>query len=415
MTKIAIIGAGISGLGAAALLHRNHDITVFEKSDRVGGHARTLDVDYDGKKISVDTGFIVYNERNYPHLAALFRYLGVPTQESSMTFGVTANDGAVEWGAENLNALFGQRRNLARPQFLKMLADILRFNATAEKNAHKNPDMTLGELLAHMRMGSGFLDYYILPMGGAIWSCGLDDMLGFPAADFVAFFKSHGLLTVTQQPQWRTVTGGSRLYVEKLSASFRDRIRLSCDIRIFREGGVRIVSNGKPESFDHVVFACSAPDALMALGDPGEDEKRILSVLKTKKNVAVLHRDVSLMPRRRRCWSSWVYHAPHDAPQGVISVTYWMNNLQNIDIRFPIFVTLNPRRQIAEKDVFDRHEFFHPVYTRESMAALGELKKAQGKNRTWFCGAWMKNGFHEDGLSSAVDVAAALGVSPPWL
>lgn len=416
MAKIAIIGAGISGLGAAFLLHRDHDIAVFEKSGRIGGHARTLDVEYNGRQIYVDTGFIVYNERNYPHLTALFRYIGVATQKSNMTFGVTADDGALEWGAQNLNALFGQRRNIARPQFLKMLTDILRFNATVETRSEKTPDATLGGLLENMGMGEWFLSYYILPMGGAIWSCSLDDMLRFPARDFVAFFKSHGLLTVTQQPQWRTVTGGSKAYVEKLSAPFRDRIRLNADIRVLRDGGVKIAgADGREEAFDHVVFACSAPDALATLADADEEERRTLSAFRTKKNVAVLHKDTSLMPRRRRCWSSWVYHPDGNDGKDVISVTYWMNNLQGIDREFPIFVTLNPTRRIAREDIFDSHEFHHPVYTRESMAALVTLKKQQGRKKTWFCGAWLKNGFHEDGLSSAVDVASALGVIPSWL
>ena len=400
-------------MGAAALLHEKHDIAVYEKSSGIGGHTRTLDIDYNGAKIPVDTGFIVFNHRNYPLLTALFKHLNVPTQKSNMTFGVTADNGGLEWGAENLNAVFGQRSNILNPTFWKFLADILRFNSGAEKAASRNPGKTLGELIAVMGLGDSFVKYYILPMGGAIWSCPLDVMLGFPADFFVSFFKSHGLLTVTDQPQWHTVAGGSREYIIRLTAPFADRVRTSsAATRITRLNGKVQVSDatGTTEEYDHAVLACHANDARAMLDDVTPEEKEILGHFHYHPNRAVLHKDTSLMPQRRRCWSSWVYH-PH---QKDISVTYWMNQLQGIDNKYPLFVTLNPPRDIAAEHVFDEHVFAHPVYTQESFAAQKRLPTIQGLRNTWFCGAYHRNGFHEDGLHSAVEVARLLGVEASW-
>lgn len=402
-------------MGAASLLQDKYDITLYEKAASIGGHTRTLTIDYAGQKISVDTGFIVFNHRNYPLLTALLRHLGVPTQKSNMTFGVTADSGQLEWGAENLNAVFGQRSNILNPRFWKFLTDILRFNSGAEKAAAKNPGKTLGELIAIMGLGEWFVKYYILPMGGAIWSCPLDVMMAFPADFFVSFFKSHGLLTITQQPQWHTVTGGSSEYVSRLTAPFAQRIRTSCSvINITRlNGRVQVTDvTGATEEFDHAVLACHANEALKMLGDATADERSVLGHFHYQQNRAVLHKDASLMPRRRRCWSSWVYHPhPHQAD---ISVTYWMNQLQGIDNKYPLFVTLNPVRPIAPEHIFDEHIFTHPVYTQESFSAQKRLPAIQGVNNTWFCGAYHRNGFHEDGLYSAVEVAKKLGVEASW-
>lgn len=400
-------------MGVAALLHEKHDITLYEKSHRIGGHTRTFEVDYDGVKIPVDTGFIVFNHRNYPLLTALFRHLEVPTQKSNMTFGVTADNGGLEWGAENLNAVFGQRRNILNPVFWKFLADILRFNRGAEKAAARNPGKTLGELISLMGLGDWFIKFYILPMGGAIWSCPLDVMLAFPADFFVSFFKSHGLLTVTEQPQWHTVTGGSREYVSRLTAPFADRIRTSSGaVRISRRDGKVQVTDaaGANNEYDHAVLACHADDALAMLDDAMPAEKETLGFFHYQPNRAVLHRDMSMMPKHRRCWSSWVYH-PH---QKDISVTYWMNQLQGIDRKYPLFVTLNPPREIPGELVFDEHVFTHPIYTQASFAAQKRLPAIQGLRNTWFCGAYHRNGFHEDGLHSAVEVARQLGVEASW-
>jgi predicted NAD/FAD-binding protein len=414
MATIAIIGSGISGMGAAALLHEKHDIVVYEKSATPGGHTRTLNIDYDGRKIAVDTGFIVFNHRNYPQLTALFKHHQVPTRKSNMTFGITVDDGKLEWGAENLNALFGQRGNICNLKFWRFLLDILRFNSGAVGAIAKNPGKTLGELISLMGLGDWFLKYYILPMGGAIWSCPLDVLVNFPADFFVRFFQSHGLLTVTQQPEWYTVTGGSAEYMKRLISPFESLIRTSCAVTKVTRGENSVFvtdSKGQVSEYDHVVFSCHADEALESLQDASPDEIRILGKFRYQSNSAVLHRDVSVMPKQRRCWSSWVYHP---GTGNDISVTYWMNQLQGIDDKYPIFVTLNPARPIDPQYVFDEHMFMHPIYTQETFAAQRELPDIQGKRNTWFCGAYHRNGFHEDGLQSAVNVAKMFSVNQPW-
>ena len=416
MASIAIIGSGISGLGAASLLHPHHSVTVYEKADVVGGHTRTRTVNYDGKSIAVDTGFIVFNYRNYPLLSALFKHLGVAVEKSNMTFGVTTPDGSLEWGAQNANSLFGQRRNLLRPAFYRLLLDIVRFNATAYKTAHANPTLTLGQLLKKMRMGQWFAQYYILPMGGAIWSCSLEAMLHFPALAFIDFFHAHGLLTVMQQPQWYTVTGGTQEYVKKLTQPFAANIRTNSAVtRVTREGGKVQVTDisGATQIYDHVIFASHADQTLSMLADATDEEKALLLPFKYSPNRAVLHKDASLMPTRRRCWSSWVYHAP-EAKNDYLSVTYWMNQLQGIDDKYPLFVTLNPLKEIPKELVFDDHMFEHPIYSAAAVDAQKKIPAIQGKNNTWFAGAHLRNGFHEDGLASAVAVAEKLGVPVPW-
>jgi predicted NAD/FAD-binding protein len=418
MAKIAVIGTGISGLGAASLLHAGHDITVYEKSAVIGGHTRTKIVDYRGTPIAVDTGFIVFNYRNYPLLSALFKHLGVPVCKSTMSFGVTAQNGALEWGAENLNAVFGQRSNFLNPRFLRFLFDILRFNARAVGFVAKHPRHTLGQMVEKMNLSEWFSRYYILPMGGAIWSCSLEIMLAFPAKTFVDFFDAHGLLTVTQQPQWYTVTGGSQEYVKRLTAPFADRIRTSCAaVAVTRTGGKVQVSDstGQTHVYDQVVFACHGDETLALLQDASAEERAALGAFTYQKNHAVTHADASLMPKRKKCWASWIYN---DAPalQGDgINITYWMNHLQGIDKNYPLFVTLNPSQPIADELVFDRHDFTHPVYSQAAVDAQGEITRMQGQRNTWFCGAYLYNGFHEDGLKSAVHVARQLGAEVPWL
>lgn len=410
MSRIAIIGTGISGLAVASLLHACHDITVYEKAAAVGGHTRTLEVG----GVPVDTGFIVYNERNYPLLTALFRHLGVETQPSNMTFGVTGKNGALEWGAENLNAVFGQRSNIFKPRFWKFLCDIMRFNRQAENEAAENPGATLGELTRAMGMGDWFLQYYLLPMGGAIWSCSLQAMLAFPADLFVSFFKAHGLLTVTQQPKWRTVKGGSREYIARLKAPFRDRILTSrAATAITRKDGIKVTdSTGETRNYDWLVLACHANEALDLLCDATPEERAALGAFKYQPNRAILHSDESLMPKRRRCWSSWVYHATENG--GPISVTYWMNQLQSLGDKTPLFVTLNPPKPVAAQLIHDEHVFEHPIYTVDSFNAQKSLPGIQGTLDTWYCGAYHRNGFHEDGLASAVEAARLMGVEAVW-
>lgn len=419
MVRTAIIGTGISGMGAAYLLHKvGHDITVYEKNACTGGHTRTMNVDYDGVQLAVDTGFIVYNIPNYPNLSAMFRHLDVAVQKSDMSFALTLDGGRFEWGARSLNAVFGQRSNLFKPSFYRLIRDVLRFNRGAEKIVTLKPELTLGELIREMNLSDGFLRYYILPMGGAIWSCPPSKMLGFPARSFVQFFKNHALLDITNQHQWYTVTGGSQEYMEKLTASYRDRIRADCAVvRVLRTAnGVEVTdSRGETKGYDRVVFASHADETLQMLGDATEDERRILGAFTYQKNIAYLHRDTRVMPTRKVCWASWVYHAEGRAgDEPDIAVTYWMNLLQGIDERYPLFVTLNPIHPVDPSLVFDRHVFEHPVFTQDAISAQAKMASLQGGNNSWFCGAYTRYGFHEDGLSSAVAVAQSMGVPIPW-
>lgn len=418
MAQIAIIGTGISGLASAYLLNPRHQITVFEKNARLGGHSRTVTVQHGDRVIPVDTGFIVFNERNYPNLTALFERLGVKTKPSSMTFALSVQDGWLEWSAKSLDTVFGQRRNLLRPRFFKLFADVIRFNAEAAERVERDPVVTLGELIERMDLNDWFKRYYLLPMAGAIWSCPPQQMMAFPAAVFVNFFRNHGLLSLTKQPQWRTVDGGSQEYVERLSASFRHRVRLNtAATRVERTpSGVRIAdSSGATSTFDHVIFACHSDEALALLADAGDAEAAALSAIRYQPNIAVLHKDPSFMPKRRKCWASWNYHADGRGDEAAISLTYWMNNLQSIDDRYPLFVTLNPAREIAAEHVFDVHTFHHPVFDEGTVAAQQRLALMNGQRNTWFCGAYMRHGFHEDGLMSAMAVATALGAEVPWL
>ena len=422
MSRIAIIGAGISGMGAAYLLHRaGHSITLYEKAAVTGGHTRTLEVDYEGTRIPVDTGFIVYNEPNYSNLCGLFKYLGVETEKSNMSFAITMDGGRFEWGARSLNSVFGQRANLLRPSFYRMIRDVHRFNCKALAAVVKEPGLTLGDLMRKLKLGEGFQRYYLLPMGGAIWSCPPAMMLDFPAFTFVQFFKNHGLLTMTGQHQWYYVKGGSKNYMEKLTASYREHIRAGCAVvSVTRQNDkVQVTdANGGSDEYDEVVFASHANETLAMLKDATPEEIRTLGAFRYQRNIAYLHRDETQMPRKKICWASWVYHAQtpteRNADTQAIGVTYWMNLLQSIDPRYPLFVTLNPAKEIPEALVFNRHEFDHPVFTQETLAAQEALPELQGKQHSWFCGAYTRYGFHEDGLLSAVKVAQGLGAPIPW-
>lgn len=417
--RIAIVGTGISGMASAYLAHRaGHDITVYEASSVIGGHTRTKDIIYDGVPIAVDTGFIVFNEPNYPNLVGFFKHLGVKTHASDMSFAISVNRGQFEWGARSVNAVFGQRSNLVRPGFYRMIRDVMRFNREALALAEPSPDMTLGQLLDALHLGEDFRRYYILPMGGAIWSAPTDTMLEFPAHSFVRFFKNHGLLSFTGQHQWYTVTGGSKQYVAKVTAPYRDRIRAGCAVtRITRDAeGVTVSdSHGTNERYDQVIFACHADQTLRLLSDATDAERAILGVFHYQRNIAYLHRDTSVMPKRKHCWASWVYRMDGKAGEADgIEVSYWMNLLQTIDLRHPLFVTLNPAQAIPDELVFDRHEFEHPIFTNETAHAQRELPSLQGQRHSWFCGAYTRYGFHEDGIMSAVAVARGLGMKIPW-
>ncbi len=422
MARIAIIGTGISGLGSAYLLHRDHDITVYEKAPRIGGHSRTVTIDYDGVQIPVDTGFIVFNRPNYPNLTGLFAHLGVASHASDMTFAATIKSGWLEWGARDINSVIGQRRNLLRPRFALLVRDVLKFNARAEETVKRHPGLTLDGLIRFLGLGEWFRRYYLLPMSGAIWSCPPSEMLNFPASTLVRFFANHHLLSHKGQPQWRTVTGGSQEYVRRLSQPFANRIRVNCGaVSVTRpsfgpaRGKVQVRdSQGGAEIYDHVVMASHGDETLALLQDANGAERAALSPFRYQKNTAVLHRDTAMMPRRRRCWASWVYNSDGDFLHPQIGVTYWMNLLQGIDHSRPLFVSLNPARAIAEELVFDRAQFDHPVFDKAAIAAQALVTGQQGVRGTWFAGAHLGHGFHEDGLASAVAVARGLGATIPW-
>ncbi len=415
--KIAVIGAGISGLGAAWLLSRAHDVVLFEAAGRLGGHARTIVASSGGREVPVDTGFIVFNKVNYPNLCRLFDKLDVPVRESDMSFAVSVDGGAIEYGCGSVRAALAQPANAAKPDFWRMLRDIAVFNRTALAESDGDPGLTLGGLIRRRRLGLWFQRYYLLPMSGAIWSTPRARMLDFPAAVLARFFANHGLLSFTGQHRWWTVEGGARNYVSRVAASMDAEVRLRAPVEAVTRGpdGVRVKAAGQEaEQFDRVVFACHADTALAVLKDAGPEERRILGQVPFRRNRIVLHTDDRLMPRRRACWSSWVYLAKSQPDEEQASVSYWMNSLQGLPPETPLFATLNPAMRIDESRILDEHHFEHPQYDFGTIAAQAELPSIQGQSGTWYCGAWTGTGFHEDGLASAVAVARHLGVSPPW-
>lgn len=407
--NIAIIGAGISGMGAAYYLRHFANVTLFDAEARLGGHARTVLAGKCGDQ-PVDTGFIVFNTPNYPHLCRLFKELEVPVVKSDMSFGASINGGDLEYGLRSLGSLFAQRRNLLRPSFWKMLRDVQRFNAYAYDAALESTE-TLNTLITRLGLGEWFTKYYITPLSGAIWSTPTEKILDFPAQSLLRFFKNHALLSHTGQHQWHTVEGGSTQYVQRLERALRDAgvvIRLGTPIKaIKRESlGVRI-SDGKTDwqEFDQVVMAIHTDQALQLLDDPTVQEQKALGQFKYQPNDIILHADTSVMPKRRACWASWVYTEEKGRREGPIDLSYWMNSLQPIPQDDPMFVTLNSQREIKQELIYDRVTLHHPVYDFAALETQGQIRTMNGSNSTWYCGAWMKNGFHEDGLSSAYDVA----------
>ncbi len=419
--RIAIIGSGISGLTAAHILHPAHDITVYEKNSRIGGHSCTIDVELNGNIQPVDIGFIVFNKRNYPNLVKLFEYLDVPYEKSSMSFGATVGGGAFEYSSKNPNALFGQRSNIWNPTFWRLLKDIIWFNRHAKKVLkQQNNNQTLGAFLESIKVGEYFKRYYLLPMGASIWSTSLQDMLEFPLHTFLTFFDEHGLLTVFGHPQWYTVTGGSMAYVEILSAPFKERIRLDSAVTSIKRYMDRVEitdSQGNKETYDQLVFACHADEALAILGEEAvEEETRLLSSFGYSDNHVVLHQDAEILPTRQRCWASWMYDAAEDNPEGAshVSLHYWMNVLQNIPKETPLFVTLNPHTMPAEQSILHEAKFQHPIYSQSMVQAQTQMNRIQGVRRSWFAGAHLRYGFHEDGVMSAMHVCEHLGVRARW-
>jgi len=413
--KIAIIGTGISGLGAAYLLKPYHDITIYEKNAYLGGHSRTIDIQTGNTTTPVDTGFIVFNNWNYPNLLGLFKKLNVPYQKSDMSFGVSINDGWLEYGS---GGMFAQKRNWLRPQFYAMLADIVRFNKHAPAYIERDTDMTLEECLDQMKMGDWFRRYYLLAMGAAIWSCPTATIMKFPARAFLQFFKNHGLLSINNRPQWYTVTGGSREYVSRLTAKFKDKIKLNCGVtRVTRSGDKVNVedSNGHTETYDRVIFACHANQALKMINGETQAQRDVLGAFDYQDNRIIVHRDLTFMPKEKKCWASWVYlsETKEDNSKDV-SLSYWMNNLQGLDPAHPLIVTLNPGRRPQEDMIVDEHKFSHPIFDLKAIKAQEKIAAIQGQNSMWFCGAYQRYGFHEDGLLSAVNVVKAMGVDIPW-
>ncbi|MGE5129433.1 MAG: NAD(P)/FAD-dependent oxidoreductase [Sphingomonadaceae bacterium] len=411
--RIAIVGSGISGLAAAWLLAKRHAVTLFEAEQRLGGHTHSVDVALGGLRYPVDTGFLVFNERTYPNLTALFAMLEIPIAKSDMSFSVSLEEPRVEWAGSNLDTLFAQRRNLLRPKFLGMLADILRFNREAARAANAKSQRPLGEFLERGRYGTAFRDWYLLPMAAAIWSCPTRTMLDYPFASFARFFRNHGLLELAGRPQWLTVVGGARRYVERMARDLPD-VRLGSPVvRVRRDAsGVRV---GR-EHFDALVLACHSDQALAILGEGAASaERAVLGAISYQKNRAILHTDAALLPRQRRAWSAWNYSAGRDTPDGrPVAVHYLINRLQPLPFADPVIVSLNPHRTPDASRVLAEFDYEHPVFDSDACAAQGALESLQGAQRTWFCGAWTRYGFHEDGLGSALAVARAFGVEAPW-
>ena len=418
--SIAVIGSGISGLGAAWLLSQRHDVTLLEADGRTGGHSNTVDAPgFDGP-VAVDTGFIVYNSASYPNLIALFEHLGVPTAATSMSFAVSLDDGGYEYAGSGLSTLFGQTANIVRPSHWRMLLDLARFfrEAPGLVDAATDERLTLGRYLANAGYSEAFVVRHILPMAAAIWSTPSRDVLDFPAGAFVRFFASHGLLQVANRPEWRTVRGGSREYVRRVLESMNGHVRLgeaATHIRR-RDDGVTVSTLRGERSYDACVVATHADDALALLADADAQEYEILARFRYCQNRAVLHRDASLMPRRRGLWSSWNYLGSGHGRDASLSVTYWMNRLQPLGERCPdLFVTLNPCREIAAASIIAAFDYAHPLFDAGAMSAQRELWRLQGRRRTWFCGSYFGYGFHEDGLQAGLAAAEDIGgVRRPW-
>jgi predicted NAD/FAD-binding protein len=410
--RIAVIGSGIAGLASAWLLSRRHAVTLFEANDYLGGHTHTHDIELDGRRYAVDTGFIVHNPVHYPLLTRLFDELGVASQPTTMSFAVHNEASGLEYNATSLDALFCQRRNLLSPRFIGMVRDLFRFYREAPALLHgPHPGPTLGDWLAVHRYGAAFRDEHLVPMASALWSSPAEQILAFPARYLVQFMANHQMLQVAGRPEWRVVRGGSASYVRAMRQRWQVRERLGNPVRDIRRNrlGVMVTSEAGADRFDQVVLACHSDQALALLADASEPERAILGAIPYQANDVVLHTDATLLPRRRKAWAAWNAFIPRE-PGAPCTVSYCMNLLQSLDAPEPFVVTLNRSEAIDPAKVLRRMRYHHPVYTHASVAAQQRKAEIQGVNRTWFAGAYWGWGFHEDGMRSAVDVAAALDV-----
>ena len=403
--KIAIIGSGIAGNVAAHRLHKEHEITVFEAGAHVGGHTHTHEIDSHGERYAIDTGFIVFNDWTYPNFIALLSELGVESQASVMSFSVRNEASGLEYNGTTINTLFAQRSNLLRPSFYSMLRDIVRFNREAPALLASSTDIALGDYLAAHHYSSEFIGDYLVPMGAAIWSTDPARMLAFPARFFVRFFENHGMLSVDARPQWRAIRGGSARYVDKLVAPFRGRIRLNTpveSVRRMRDCVLVKARGAEAQRFEHVFLACHSDQALGLLADATPLERQILGAIPYQENEAVLHTDTSMLPHARRAWAAWNYHVVRESNERV-ALTYNMNMLQSLAARETFCVTLNHSERIAPAKIIKRLVYHHPLFTPAGVAAQQRQHEINGQQRTYFCGAYWRFGFHEDGVVSALD------------
>ena len=411
--RIAVIGSGVSGLGAAYALKDSAEVVLYERDTRLGGHARTVTIDYDGAATDVDTGFIVYNERNYPNLVGLFEALAIESLETDMSFAFAGR--GLEWSSNFPAGVFAQKRNLASPRFLRMLADIARFNrmAPADLRDGKLENLTLGGYLNQLGLSAEFRDNYLLPMGAAIWSTSERGVAETPAESFIGFFANHNLLQMAQ-PKWRTVSGGSRAYVDRIAALLGSRVRNSAGVAHIRRGqqGVEVTDvHGQTERFDQVILACHSNQALRLLEDADAEERAFLGAVRYGPNRAYLHRDPRLMPKRRAAWGSWNALCGQG---GGATLTYWMNSLQKIDPGRPLFVSLNPETPPDPALTFEVFDCEHPQFDTTALAAQRRIGRIQGRGGVWYAGAWLGHGFHEDGLTAGLRAGLALGGAVPW-
>lgn len=415
MKKIAIIGTGVSGLTCAHLLHKHYDVTVFEKNNYIGGHTATVDVKVKGIEYAIDTGFIVFNDRTYPYFEKLLSRIGINKKKTQMSFSVHNEATGFEYNGHTFTSLFAQRRNIFRPKFWRLLRDIVKFNKLCKslhKNGNYNQDQSLGELLDEHKFNDFFKYHYILPMGAAIWSTSIKEMQSVGVPFFVKFFFNHGLLDITNRPQWYVIPGGSREYISPLIQGFADRIKLNADIKnVMRENNKVILefANGDHSTFDKVIFACHSDQALSLLANPTEQEKAVLGAIPYTENSVVLHTDTNLLPKRKAAWASWNYLLNKNTDKAAV-VTYQMNILQGIKSDTQFCVTLNHLEGIDKSKILREFTYHHPVFNQSSIAAQKLKHTVDGQNNSYFCGAYWYNGFHEDGVRSGVDVAKQLGV-----